>query len=75
MKFLCDSSLGIAIGYGPNDRRFEIVSRQRQETAFSYPMVIESYSGRKRPRHEADKSSQSSAEIKYMWICIYVFMA
>lgn len=32
MKFLWDSSGGIAIGYWPNDRRFEIVSRQRQET-------------------------------------------
>jgi hypothetical protein len=77
-----DSAVGIATGYGLDDRGFGVrVSVGSKIFSFlvvqtgsgahpaSYPMGTRgSFSGGKAPRREADHSPPASAEVKKMWI-------
>jgi hypothetical protein len=77
-----DSSVGIALGYGLDDRgsrvrflagagNFSLHHRVQNGSGAhpaSYPMgTVGSFPGVKRPGREADHSSPSSAEVKNAW--------
>jgi hypothetical protein len=77
-----DSSVGIALGYGLDDRgsrvrfpagagNFSLNHRVQNGSGAhpaSYPMgIVDSFLGVKRPGREADHSGPSSAEVKNAW--------
>jgi hypothetical protein len=87
-----DSAVGIATGYGMEDRGrssspvmvkdslLHVVQTGSGAQPASYPKSTGGYfPGVKRPGHEADNTSPTSAEVKKMWIYTstpaYVFMA
>jgi hypothetical protein len=79
-----DSAIGVATGYGLNDRGSEFESRQGQEFYFfmsSRPALGPTQPpiqwvpgalspGVKRPGREADHSPPTNAEVKKMWFYI-----